>query len=153
MREEHVNLTNIEIEHLYEAIKKYLRDLKLDIIHEDKFSNYWSVKAYKGGKLNTTIGSVRDVEVMITGTENNYDLVLRTGAWGRDIFIPGALAGIITGGIGATAVAGAEIYRAYTFENNFWNWINKIVNELGKENASITRPKLVELSEKKRIFP
>ena len=90
---------------------------------------------------------------MITGTENNYDLVLRTGAWGRDIFIPGALAGIITGGIGAAAVAGAEIYRAYTFEKNFWNWINKIVNELGKENASITRPKLVELSEKKRIFP
>src|SRR6187200_2033471 len=80
MREEHVNLTNIEIEHLYETIKKYLRDLKLDIIHEDKFSNYWSVKAYKGGKLNTIIGSVRDVEVMITGTENNYDLVLRTGA-------------------------------------------------------------------------
>jgi hypothetical protein len=73
---------------------------------------------------------------MITGTENNYDLVLRTGAWDRDIFIPRALAGIITGGIGAAAVADTEIYRAYTFENNFWKWINKIVNELGKENAS-----------------
>jgi hypothetical protein len=34
---------------------------------------------------------------MISGTQNNYELVLRTGAWGRDIFVPGAIAGIITG--------------------------------------------------------
>ncbi len=64
MKEEHVTLNNIEISQLYGAIKKYLQDLKLQIIHEDKFDNYWSIKAYKGGKINTLTGSVRDVEVM-----------------------------------------------------------------------------------------
>jgi hypothetical protein len=78
----------------------------------------------------------------------SYDLVLRTGAWGRDIFVPGAIAGIITGGIGAAAIAAAEIYRAHTFEKNFWNWINKVVNELSKGNASISQPKVVEPSQK-----
>jgi hypothetical protein len=56
---------------------------------------------------------------MISRSENSYDLVLRTGAWGRDIFVPGAIAGIITGGIGAAAVAATEIYRAHTFKKNF----------------------------------
>ena len=64
MKEEHVILNNIEISQLYEAIKKYLQDPKLQIIHEDKFDNYWSIKAYKGGKINTITESVRDVEVM-----------------------------------------------------------------------------------------
>lgn len=92
MREEHVNLNNIEVPDLYDAIKTHLQqDLKLDIIHEEKFDNYWSIKAYRGGKVNTITGSVRDVEVIISGTENNFDLVLRTGAWGRDIFVPGAI--------------------------------------------------------------
>jgi hypothetical protein len=147
MHQEHVTLTNIEIEQLYAAIKRYLQDLKLDIIHEDRFPKYWSLKAYKGGTLNTITGSVRDVEVMITGSENNYDLVLRTGAWGRDIFVPGAIAGFFTGGIGAAAVAGAEVYRAYTFEKNFWNWINKIVYELSKGTSTISDPKVVEPSQ------
>jgi hypothetical protein len=81
MREEHVTLSNIEVSDLYNAIKTHLQqDLKLDIIHEDKFENYWSIKGYRGGKVNTITGSVRDVEVIISGTENNYDLVLRTGA-------------------------------------------------------------------------
>jgi hypothetical protein len=35
MHQEHVVLTNVEIEQLYAAKKKYLQDLKLDIIHED----------------------------------------------------------------------------------------------------------------------
>lgn len=81
---------------------------------------------------------------MISGSGNSYDLVLRTGAWGVDIFVPGVLAGIITGGIGAAA----EIYRIHTFEKNFWNWINKAVNELGKENAYISDAKVVEPSKK-----
>ena len=147
MHQEHVVLTNVEIEQLYAEIKKYLQDLKLDIIHEDRFPSYWSLKAYKGGTINTITGSVRDVEVMISGSENSHELVLRTGAWCRDIFVPGAIAGIITGGIGAAAVAAAEIYRAHTFEKNFWNWINTVVNELGKGKASMSDPKVVEPSQ------
>src|SRR6266487_2734492 len=146
MKEEHVTLNNIEISQLYGAIKKYLQDLKLQIIHEDKFDNYWSIKAYKGGKINTITGSVRDVEVMISGAENNYQLVLPTGAWGRDIFVPAAIAALAAGGMGAGVVAGLEIFRAYTFEKNFWEWLTRAVDELGKGNASVSEPKSVDNS-------
>jgi hypothetical protein len=116
---------------LYDAIKTHLQqDLKLDIIHEEKFDSYWSIKAYRGGKVNTITGSVRDGEVLISGTENNYDLVLRTGAWGRDIFVPGAIAGIATGGLGAGVVAGLEVFRAYSFENEFGNGLIKQYRKL-----------------------
>jgi len=54
----------VSSEYLKSKSSEYLQDPKLQIIHEDKFDNYWSIKAYKGGKINTLTGSVRDVEVM-----------------------------------------------------------------------------------------
>ena len=64
----------------------------LDIIHEEKEENYWDLKTHKGTKDSVIIGNVRDVEVMISGREGNYDLILRTGAWGKDILVPTVLA-------------------------------------------------------------
>ena len=68
-----------------------MQGLKLDIIHEDKLENFWDIKAHKGSKGSVIIGNVRDVEVMISGKEGNYDLVLRTGAWGKDIVVPAVI--------------------------------------------------------------
>ena len=48
MRQEHVTLQNVEVSELHDKIKKYLQDLKLDIIHEEKIENYWDIKAHKG---------------------------------------------------------------------------------------------------------
>ena len=36
MRQEHVTLQNVEISQLYDLIKKYLQELKLDIIMKRK---------------------------------------------------------------------------------------------------------------------
>jgi hypothetical protein len=96
MRQEHVTLHNVEVSQVYDQIRKYLKDQKLDIIYEEKEDNYWDLKAHKGTKGSVVIGNVRDVEVMISGTEGNYDLILRTGAWGRDIIVPAAIAGALT---------------------------------------------------------
>ena len=49
----------------------------------------------------------RDVEVMISGTEHDYDLILRTGAWGKDIVVPAVIAGVLTAGVGALVAGGA----------------------------------------------
>ena len=49
MRQEHVSLQIEQISQLYDLIKKYLQELKLEIIHEEKYENYWSIKAHKGG--------------------------------------------------------------------------------------------------------
>ncbi len=142
MKEERVNLSNVNIDKLVSAAKQHLQGLGLQIIHEDKFDNYWSVKAHKGGKLATITGSIRDVEILVTGTGNNYELTLRTGAWGRDIAIPALLVSTMSLA-GGVAVAAAEIYRAHKFEKNFWDWLNQRVAQLGS-NATISQPTVVK---------
>ena len=102
MRQEHVTLKNVEISQLFDRIKKHLQEIKLDIIHEEKYQDYWDLKAHKGGKGSIVVGNIRDVEVMINGTTvTGHDLVLRTGAWGKDIIVPTVIAGVATAGIAA----------------------------------------------------
>ena len=140
MRQEHVTLHDVEVSQLYDQIRQYLKDQKLDIIHEEKEDNYWSLKAHKGTKGSVVIGNVRDVEVMIGGTERNYDLILRTGAWGRDIVVPAAIAGALTAGLAAIPAAAVAAYRAHAFEKNFWNYIQKTLAEIGKGKATMSEP-------------
>ena len=109
MKEEQVTLGNIDIERLVKAAKNHLQELGLKIIDEDVFEGYHSIKAHKGGKLAIVTGSVRDVELLITGIEKNCELRLRTGAWGRDIVIPGILGGaVIRAGIAAAPATAAR---------------------------------------------
>ncbi len=140
MRQEHVTLQNVEVSQVYDQIKKYLQGLKLDIIHEEKIENYWDLKAHKGTKGSVIIGNVRDVEVMISGTEGNYDLILRTGAWGKDIIVPTAIAGVLTAGVAVIPVAAVSGYRAHAFEKNFWNFIKKTLADTGNANATMSEP-------------
>ena len=140
MRQEHVTLHDVEVSQVYDRIRQYLKDQKLDIIHEEKLDNYWDLKAHKGTKGSVIIGNVRDVEVMISGGEGNYDLILRTGAWGRDIIVPAAIAGILTAGVGAVVVGAASAYRAHAFERNFWNHIQKTLADIGKGKSTMSEP-------------
>jgi len=96
MREERVMLTKIDAEKLIQAAKNHLQELGMKIIDEDSFEGYHSIKAYRGGNMALVTGSIRDVELLITGTEKNYELRLRTGAWGRDMAIPAMIGGILT---------------------------------------------------------
>jgi len=144
MRQEHVTLKNVDVSRLYDQIKKYLQELKLDIIYEGKEEDtYWNLQPHKGSKGSLIIGNVRDVDVMIGGKENNYDLILRTGAWGRDIVVPAAIAGVLTLGVAAVPVAAVSAFRAHTFEKNFWDFIKKTMSEIGKENATMSDPATV----------
>ena len=140
MRQEHVTLQNVDALRLYDEIKKYLQGIKLDIISEEKMDNFWDIKAHKGTKGSVVIGNVRDVEVMISGTEGSYDLILRTGAWGKDIVVPAVIAGVLTAGAGAVIVGAASAYRAHAFERNFWNFIKKALSEVGNKDAAMTDP-------------
>ena len=143
MKQVHVSLQNVDqINELYDLIKKYLQNLNLEIIHEEKYENFWSIKAHKGGTGSMIIGNIREAEVMISGSKGNYDLILRTGAWGRNILIPGAIASIATLGVGA-AVGGISAYRALTFEKNFWEYVNNMISNIGKGKATISEPETV----------
>jgi hypothetical protein len=147
MRQEHVTLKNVEVERLWELIKKHLLEIKLDIIHEETepgtastASGYWNLKAHKGSKGSIVVGNIRDVEVMISGANGNYDLVLRTGAWGKDIIVPTAIWGIATAGLATIPVALAEIYRAHAFEKHFWDFIREKTIEIGEGKAEMSSP-------------
>ena len=141
MRQEHVTLKNVEISKLFDLIKKHLQEIKLDIIHEEKHQDYWDLKAHKGGKGRIIVGNIRDVEVMINGTTvTGHDLVLRTGAWGKDIIVPTAIATVATAGIATVPVALAEIYRVHAFEKHFWDFIKKTTSEIGKGKAEMSSP-------------
>ena len=114
-RQEHVTSHNVQISQLYDLIKEYLKELKLDIIHEEKDEDYWDIKAHKGGRGSAIVGNVRDVEIMISDVRSAvpyYDVILRTGAWGKDIIVPTAIAAAATAGIAAAPVAAIEAYRA-----------------------------------------
>ena len=143
MRQEHVTLQNVDVSQLYDQIKKYLQDKKLDIIHEEKEENYWDLKAHKGTRGSVIIGNVRDVEVMISGTKGNYELILRTGAWGKDIIVPTVIAGVLTAGVAAIPAAAVSGYRAHAFEKHFWDLIKKTLSDIGKENAAMSEPVVV----------
>ena len=143
MRQEHVTLQNVDVSRLYDEIKKYMQGLKLDVIHEEKIENFWDIKAHKGTKGSVIIGNVRDVEVMISGTGNDYDLVLRTGAWGKDIVVPAVIAGVLTAGTGAVIIGAASAYRAHAFEKNFWNFIKKTLSEIGDASAYVSEPVII----------
>jgi hypothetical protein len=141
MRQEHVTLKNVEISELFDRIKKYLQEIKLDIIHEETYENYWDLKAHKGSAGSIVVGNIRDVEVMISGTkEKGYDLVLRTGAWGKDIIVPTAIWGVATAGLATIPVALAEIYRAHAFEKHFWDFIRKATSDIGKGKEEVSSP-------------
>ena len=141
MRQEHVTLKNAEITQLFDGIKKHLQEIELDIIHEEKQKDYWDLKAHKGSKGSIVVGNIRDVEVMINGTTvTGHDLVLRTGAWGKDIIVPTVIAGAATAGIAAVPVALAEIYRAHAFEKHFWDFIRKTTSEIGKGKEEMSSP-------------
>jgi hypothetical protein len=143
MRQEHVTLQDVDISQLYDEMKKYLKNLKLDIIHEEKEENYWDLMAHKGTLSNVIIGNVRDVEIMISGKEGNYDLILRTGAWGKDIVVPTAIAGALTAGVAAIPVAAVSTYRAHSFEKNFWDFIKKTLSDIGSKKATMSQPVII----------
>jgi hypothetical protein len=134
-------LYNVQISELYDRIKGYFKYLKFEIIYEEKEEDYWDLKAHKGGKASVIVGNVRDVEIMISGAKSTtpyYDIVLRTGAWGKDIIVPTVIAGALTAGLAAAPVAAIEAYRAHSFEKKFWEFITSTLSDIGEGKATMS---------------
>jgi len=70
---------------------------------------------------------------------SDYNLILRTGEWERDIIVPAAIASVFSLGVGPP-FAGVGAYRAHSFEKNFWEKINKMISEIGQGKASTSSP-------------
>jgi hypothetical protein len=59
----------------------------------------------------------------------------------------GAIAGIAARVVGASVVDGLEIFRAYSFENDFWKWLNQTVQDIRKRRASVSKLRDISPSE------
>ena len=72
---------------------------------------------------------------MISGSKGAvpyYDIFLRTGAWGKDIIVPTAIAAA-TAEIAAAPVTAVEAYRAHSFGKKFWEFIRNSISEVGHD--------------------
>jgi hypothetical protein len=63
---------------------------------------------------------------------------MRSGAWGKDIVVPTAIAAAATAGIAAIPVAAVEVYSAHSFENKFWDFISTTISNIGKGQAKMS---------------
>lgn len=63
-------------------------------------------------------------------------------AWGKDMVVPTAMAGVaaIPAVIPAVAVSS---YRAHSFEKNFWDFIKKTFSDIGSEKATMSQPVVI----------
>jgi hypothetical protein len=41
-----------------------------------------------------------------------------------------------------------EVFRAYSFESEFWKWLDQIVQEIGKGKASVSKPRDIDASKR-----
>ncbi len=141
MKEERVTIIGaVKAIELYNEVKNHLETNGFKIIHDENQEGFFDVKAHKGGAVRHIVGAVRDVEVMLVGRPGNYELTLRTGAWGRDIAIPAIEASLILDPLVGAATIPVEVLLARHFESNFWNWLRETVSRIGSDNSTVTDP-------------
>lgn len=113
---------NIDPEQAYSQSKKIIEGRGLKITSEEIQDRYWDLHARKSGIDRIVTGTVRDVNLILTGDRKNLGVQLHAGIWGRDYIVP-AIEGVATLGLAAAA----EVRAAHEFEENLWEDIVHVV--------------------------
>ena len=124
MKHEVFSNKNIDPSELYDKIKKYLVENGFRVESEDVIDKFWDLRAKKSGLKNIVSGTIRDIDVIIAGDKEKFEVQLKTGAWGRDILIP-TIEGIAVFGTIGLVAAPAEAYFAHKFEEDLWKYIKE----------------------------
>ena len=103
---------------VYAHIKGLLESEGFKVQSEDTRDNFWDLHARKSSMERIVLGKVRDVDVVVAGTNGKFEVQLNTGVWGRDLAIP-AIEGVATLGL-ATAV---DLHSAHEFEERMWEQV------------------------------
>jgi hypothetical protein len=140
MKHERVVGHHVDLNQLHSDVVQHLQSQGLQVLADEAAPGYISIHARKGGVGRTLIGAVRDAEVMIAGTSENFEVTLRTGAWGRDIAIPAVEGFLLLGGIEAAGGAGLGVLMAHEFEAKFWKWLRERAEAVSGGQAQIGTP-------------
>jgi hypothetical protein len=133
---QHYRGLNTDLDKLYNSIKQLLQDQKdLQIVSEYKGTmNAIPLRSIvavnKSAKV--WVGSLRDINVSITGNPDDYAVEVASGAWFGSLAWPGAVGLVIGGPVGLAAGVAVGGVMAYEFEKHIWQ---KVLEVIKKESA------------------
>ena len=131
--------TNLDI--LYNNIKQELQNQKdLEIVSEYK-GTLNSVPLRSIVAVNKSpkvwVGSLREINVSITGNPNDYAVEVASGAWFGSLVWTGAVGLVIGGPIGLAAGATVGGIMAYEFEKQIWKKILEVVKKESEKQPTL----------------
>jgi hypothetical protein len=103
---------------VYAHIKGLLQAEGFSLQSEDTRDNFWDMHARKSSMERIILGKVRDVDIVVAGTNGKFEVQLNTGVWGRDLAIP-AIEGVATFGLSAAV----DLHSAHRSEERMWEQI------------------------------
>ena len=133
---QHYRGLNTDLDKLYNNIKQVLEDQKeLQIVSEYKGTmNAIPLRSIvavnKSAKV--WVGSLRDINVSITGNPDDYAVEVASGAWFGSLAWPGAVGLVIGGPVGLAAGVAVGGVMAYEFEKHVWQ---KVLEVIKKQSA------------------
>ena len=141
----YMNLTT-DLDGLQKAIVGELqKNRELKVVNELKGEingkPFRSVTATRKSVPRAIVGALREVTVTITGEPDDFLLEIHTGAWFRNLALPGS-AGLLVGGpLGGAAVAGVSSLVAFDYQMTLWKRIRELVKQHSKKE--LTLPKVM----------
>lgn len=122
---QHFDGYNVDLGHLTSKIQSYLIEHHFDVAfsHDKEFF----IQAAKRGILRTTTGTRRSIDIVISGTPEDFEVKIRSGEWGNNLLVSAPLFVIPVVGIAATAV---RAYSAKKLESKLWKYIKSEAESL-----------------------
>jgi hypothetical protein len=124
---------NTDLDKLYNSIKQLLEHQKdLQIVSEYKGTmNAIPLRSIvavnKSAKV--WVGSLRDINVSITGNPDDYAVEVASGAWFGSLAWPGAVGLVIGGPVGLAAGVAVGGVMAYEFEKHVWQKVLEVIKK------------------------
>lgn len=132
---------NTDLDALYKDIVKELQNEKeLNVAKELKGDingvPFMSVTSNRSTIPKLVTGTLREVTVTITGTNNDYLIEMHTGEWFSNLAMPYLGASILVGPLAGLAAAGATGLMAAQYGRKLKTKIKELVKKHSKEKYS-----------------
>lgn len=126
---------NTDLGHLASKIQSHLIEHHFDVAfsHDGEFF----IQAAKRGILRTTTGTRRSIDIVISGTSEDFEVKIGSGEWGNNLLVSAPLFVIPVVGIAATAV---RVYSAKKLESKLWRYIKSEAESL-RNTAQFQKPR------------
>jgi hypothetical protein len=133
-----------DLEALRKAIKKELLGTEgLKLVSELKTDvndrPFWSITAVRQNIPRSFVGALREATVTITGEPDDFLVEVHTGAWFRNLAMPGTAGFVIAGPLGGLVGASASSIVAVDYQMKLWKRIRELVKQYSKKELSLER--------------